>query len=363
MGYQYYHYDPSSGAAVSFAAVFGLTTVIHIWQMIRTRTWYLTPFVIGGIFEAIGYLCRFISATETPNWTMKPYVGQSLLLLLAPALFAASVYMILGRIIRMLNAGSISLIRPSWLTKIFVTGDVLSFLVQSGGGGMLAKANSQDSVKLGENMIIGGLFIQIIFFGFFIVVAIVFHRRMLSTPMHHMVVTEVPWNQYMKILYTVSILIMIRSIYRVAEYVQGSSGYLQSKEAFIYVFDAALMFACCIILNWWHPSKIVSSRKKVENSGDHEMLNNTHYDNTHNPESQAINTSRGKESRHDDTPDTRSVQSPISNQFGPTSEKHEGEEPSTTTEQVHNDPSKSPEEKRKNVEQAGRRPMGPEDEK
>lgn len=49
MGYQYYHYDPSSGAAVSFAAVFGLTTVIHIWQMIRTRTWYLTPFVIGGI--------------------------------------------------------------------------------------------------------------------------------------------------------------------------------------------------------------------------------------------------------------------------------------------------------------------------
>ncbi|KAE8140234.1 putative RTA1 domain protein [Aspergillus pseudotamarii] len=280
MGYQYYHYDPSAGAAISFAAVFGLTTVIHIWQMIRTRTWYLTPFVIGGIFEAIGYLCRYISATETPNWTMKPYIGQSLLLLLAPALFAASVYMILGRIIRMLNAGSISLIRPSWLTKIFVTGDVLSFLVQSGGGGMLAQAKTQDSVKMGENMIIGGLFIQIIFFGFFIVVSIVFHRRMLSTPMHHMVVTEVPWNRYMKVLYTVSVLVMIRSIYRVAEYVQGSSGYLQSKEAFIYVFDAALMFTCCIILNWWHPSKIVSARKKVENGGDLEMLNNTHYDNT-----------------------------------------------------------------------------------
>ena len=64
---------------------------------------------------------------------MKPYIGQSLMLLLAPALFAASVYMILGRIIRLLNAGSASLIRPSWLTKIFVTGDVLSFFIQSGG--------------------------------------------------------------------------------------------------------------------------------------------------------------------------------------------------------------------------------------
>lgn len=64
---------------------------------------------------------------------MNPYIGQSLMLLLAPALFAASVYMILGRIIRMLNADSLSLIRPSWLTKIFVTGDVLSFFIQSGG--------------------------------------------------------------------------------------------------------------------------------------------------------------------------------------------------------------------------------------
>ena len=64
---------------------------------------------------------------------MKPYIGQSLLLLLAPALFAASIYMILGRLIVALNAGSNSIIRPSWLTKIFVVGDVLSFLMQCGG--------------------------------------------------------------------------------------------------------------------------------------------------------------------------------------------------------------------------------------
>ncbi len=64
---------------------------------------------------------------------MKPYVGQSVLILLGPALFAASIYMLLGRIIRVLNAGAISPIRPTWLTKIFVTGDVLSFLLQSGG--------------------------------------------------------------------------------------------------------------------------------------------------------------------------------------------------------------------------------------
>jgi hypothetical protein len=56
MGYTYYHYDPSGGAAVAFAAVFGLATVIHIWQMFRARTWYLTPFIIGGVCMIFSYV-------------------------------------------------------------------------------------------------------------------------------------------------------------------------------------------------------------------------------------------------------------------------------------------------------------------
>ncbi len=58
---------------------------------------------------------------------------QSLGLLLAPALFAASIYMILGRIIRLVNGESHSPVRRTWLTKLFVAGDVLSFLTQSAG--------------------------------------------------------------------------------------------------------------------------------------------------------------------------------------------------------------------------------------
>lgn len=85
------------------------------------------------LVETFGYLARYASAKETPDWTTKPYIAQSLMLLLAPAFFAASIYMILGRLIRLLNGASCSLVRPSWLTKIFVTGDVLSFFIQSGG--------------------------------------------------------------------------------------------------------------------------------------------------------------------------------------------------------------------------------------
>ena len=78
-----------------------------------------------------------MSSNEYPNFTKNPYIIQSILLLLGPTLFAASIYMILGRLIVLLEADSYSVIRPRWLTKVFVLGDLLSFFAQ--GGGTLAR--------------------------------------------------------------------------------------------------------------------------------------------------------------------------------------------------------------------------------
>jgi hypothetical protein len=88
--------------------------------------------------EIIGYIGRAMSSKQTPDWTLGPYVVQTLCLLLAPALLAASVYMLLGRIILLLQAESHALLRRKWLTKIFVTGDVLSFLLQGAGKHLIA---------------------------------------------------------------------------------------------------------------------------------------------------------------------------------------------------------------------------------
>ena len=74
-----------------------------------------------------------MSSNESPNFTKNPYIIQSVLLLLGPTLFAASIYMILGRMVVLLDADNYSLISPKWLTKVFVLGDVLSFFTQSGG--------------------------------------------------------------------------------------------------------------------------------------------------------------------------------------------------------------------------------------
>lgn len=74
-----------------------------------------------------------MSAKESPDWSLGPYIMQTLLLLVSPALFAASIYMILGRIILVTNGESYSPINRVWLTKLFVLGDVFSFLLQAAG--------------------------------------------------------------------------------------------------------------------------------------------------------------------------------------------------------------------------------------
>lgn len=150
--FEYYKYDPSVAAAVIFVILFLCSTAFHIWQMIKRRTYFFIPFIIGGlckcirdapyshpsnplpmIVEFVGYAGRAESGRQSPEWTLVPYLIQSLLLLLGPSFFAASIYMILGRIIRLTDGEAHSMIRTRWLTAIFVTGDVLSFFVQSGG--------------------------------------------------------------------------------------------------------------------------------------------------------------------------------------------------------------------------------------
>ncbi|EOD47990.1 putative rta1 domain protein [Neofusicoccum parvum UCRNP2] len=269
-----YHYNPSTALAVVFIALFANSTLFHLWQLFRRRTWYFIPFIVGGIFETVGYLGRFISSRQSPDWKTWPYVMQSLTLLLAPAFFAASIYMVLGRIIRLTDGSAHSPIRVNWLTKIFVLGDVISFLGQSAGGGMLANADTQNDVKWGERIIIGGLCVQLLFFGLFMLVAAIFHMRILRVPTAKVDSLTVPWQRFLMVLYVASCLIMVRSVFRVVEYIQGSDGYLMSKEMFIYIFDASLMFLTMIIFNIWHPSRIISHA--AEKSSDEESAHSGH---------------------------------------------------------------------------------------
>ena len=172
---------------------------------------------------------------------------------MAPALFAASIYMELGRIVLMVRGEKNLFIRRTWLTKIFVIGDVVSFLLQAGGAGLLA-SGKQNMINTGNNIIIVGLFFQIVFFGLFVVAGLIFHLRMSKAPTQ--LSYERPWAKHMMSLYIVSILIFVRSIVRTVEYIEGYGGYLMSHEIFLYVFDAVPMFFAVVCMIVIHPGEV-----------------------------------------------------------------------------------------------------------
>ena len=221
--------------------------------------------MLSILVQIVGYAARAVSEDKTDQ--LMPFIIQSTFILVSPALFAASVYMVLGRVIRYLGAESLSLIPVKWLTKIFVAGDVVSFCVQAGGAGMMATA---DNMKLGENIVLGGLFVQILIFGLFVVTSAVFHRRYNSAKSTMNGNGQDPrWRQIMTMLYVVSGLIMVRSVFRVIEYIMGHDGYLLANEWTLYVFDAALMFFVVVLFGWRFPGSLIKGktvRRDVESS-------------------------------------------------------------------------------------------------
>ncbi|KAM5515617.1 RTA1 domain protein [Fusarium oxysporum f. sp. phaseoli] len=256
--WSFYRYEPSTAAAVIFVVLFSITTIVHVIQLIKTKTWYMLAFCLGGISEIAGYIGRAINSTEDPGcWTLGPYVVQSVLLLIAPALMAASIYMILSRVILLTEGEVHAVIRRRWLTKIFVVGDIISIELQSAGGSMMSGANEGNNLmKIGEYVIIGGLFFQLAIFGIFIVVVSVFHRRMNRSPTNKSLEPSIRWRHYLTTLYITSGFIWVRSLFRVIEYLDGNDGYLMRTEAFMFVFDATLIWIVMVWMNWYHPSEI-----------------------------------------------------------------------------------------------------------
>ncbi|KAF5250668.1 hypothetical protein FANTH_4111 [Fusarium anthophilum] len=158
---------------------------------------------------------------------------------------------------RYLEADDYSLVPIEFLTKTFVIGDVISFLAQSAGGGMLTKAKSKGDQKMGQNIIILGLAVQIYFFAFFITILHIFHRRITAYPTSKSLSSISPWKQFVLVLYVDSGLIMIRSLFRLVEYITGSNGPLQSTEIYIYVFDASMIFVTVALFNFVHPGRAI----------------------------------------------------------------------------------------------------------
>jgi len=205
------------------------------------------------IVSTFGYVGRIISVNNVTS--RSAYIMQSCLIVLAPAFFAATVYMILGRVIAHVNSPQLSFIPHRRLTTIFVLGDVFSFMIQGSGSGLMVMSSTRN---WGSYIIVGGLVIQLIFFGVFFAALIVFDMRCRRTDLSKRIVSydgssRLHWHTVVIALYIASVLISIRCIFRCIEFATGFDGYLQTHEVYFYVFDSLPMVATMVVFNVVYP--------------------------------------------------------------------------------------------------------------
>ena len=201
--------------------------------------------------EVIGYTARIVSHNNTAK--LMPFAIQNALILLAPVLFSASIYMTLSRVIRSVGGENYSVFKPRWLTSIFVTGDILALSIQSGAAGMMVVSSL---ASLGEGIVVGGLAFHIVIFGVFWATATIFQVKMRRAVAEHSLPHNSKWQQILYMLYSSSALIMGRSIFRMIEFIMGHDGYLLSTEWPLYVFDSVPMVIVMVIFCWRFPSAL-----------------------------------------------------------------------------------------------------------
>ncbi|KAL3490047.1 RTA1 like protein-domain-containing protein [Aspergillus germanicus] len=237
-------YTPSKPAAIACAIVFLVLTVLQLWRIIRTRKWFGFAIVIGGLFEVLGLAARSYNVDHPTAKTA--IIMQTLLVLLAPVLLAASIYMFLGRLIRASGHPQLSPIRITWLTKIFVAGDILCFLVQAAG-----------AAKLNYPLRVGAAGCCICFFA---LCAVLFHIRISPARFTGHVDPTLRLGFLLLTLYASSILVTERDAFRLVEDAEGEGGYLLSYEWPLYALDVVPMAVIMAITLVWYGVDMAGTR-------------------------------------------------------------------------------------------------------
>ena len=247
--YSLFGSEPSKTLAMMAAGVFILLGLAHIFQCWRFKTKYMIPAIIGAIFEGIGYSTRII-AISTP-FSVSMFASQQSLIVISPVCIAASQYMILGKIIEYVDATA-SPVSHTIIARVFVCSDILSFVIQAAGSGLLV--SSPADYLLGTNILIGGLVIQVVSFSAYLIIAAIFYSRASKSNN-----SGILWKRLFVALYIAGIMVLIRSVFRVVEFAEGFAGPIASNETYLYIFDFALLSVALLAFNIVHPGAALNT--------------------------------------------------------------------------------------------------------
>jgi hypothetical protein len=261
-----YLYKPSFSAAVAFAVLFGLLTIVHIFLAIFHRKSFCWVIIMGAIWELASFILRTLGTRDQQNEAYA--TASTLLFLLAPLWINAFVYMTAGRLVYFLHPKKrLWGIEAVKMGRWFVWLDILSFIVQAAGGLMMNQENGAKVIEIGKNVYMSGAGVQQLFILMFLGMIVKFHGDVLGLEQNDQLcdtnnsrrrVARWKWLTYT--LYAVLGLITIRIIFRLVEFSAGtdeSTNVLIGTEGYGLGLDAGPMTLALLLLATVHPSIVL----------------------------------------------------------------------------------------------------------
>ncbi|CAK9681896.1 RTA1 like family protein [Candida parapsilosis] len=272
-----------------FAILFFIILLLQLYiGLIRGRTRYFTGCLFCGCgLEMAGYIARAIGHYYWSNTNI--YLCQIISLTIGPAFIMAGIYYLLTQLIIIHGRAQFSILRPNYISWIFICCDICSLVIQAAGGATAAvKLRLFEDTKSGTYVMVGGIAFQVVSMSLFLSLLLNFMYRiyfksaglkfnififchlLLNTkrgqnirldcnyeriydPSFQNIRSRPLFNYLPLAIITASIFIYIRCIYRVAELSEGWRGYLITHEAFILTLDASMVFLSCLVFIPFHP--------------------------------------------------------------------------------------------------------------
>jgi hypothetical protein len=175
--------------------------------------------------------------------------------------YAAVNYLVLGRTLHYIPY--LSPIHPGRVTTTFIGLDTLVEILTSIGASDVAQYDKPNTVALGQNLLRASLLLQVALYIMFSALLFSFHRRCIKAG-----VATSNLRALSRLQYTSVVLILIRSIYRVADSFLGFTGYTETHEWCLFVFDATPMLLNALLFNFFHPALFLPKTNEIFLSQD-----------------------------------------------------------------------------------------------
>ncbi|KAJ7173182.1 RTA1-domain-containing protein [Mycena filopes] len=272
-----YGYVPHEGVALLFLILFGISTLLHTGQAVYFRTWWMLPTAcLCGVGELVGWSGRLWSSFSPRLGD--PYMMQITTTIIAPTPLIAVNFILLSRIITRLGPAYARL-SPKSYTTIFLTCDIIALVVQGGGGGIAASSHKIASQNLGGNIMLAGIIFQFVALCVYTGLGIDFLRhhaasrpvrplissteRGVLTPRLKLMIGAIGFS---------TLVLFIRSIYRIVELADGWTGRVITTEVYFNVLDGGMVTLAIWTMNIAHPGLLLGSGTENNASKEREHM-------------------------------------------------------------------------------------------